>query len=371
MALELREIIHDRITRIIAIICLILVFFYAILRLTVFETDPLIPLLNSLYKFYLLLPEWISNTIFGLADANVRVLDHQLVFASTDYYQIKYEKYLENWHDYLLYKKWSLLVLALIWVNFSAFKRKLFYTFGFIIVHIFAVVGGLYLMGVLGPKLVDESTSFFLTPTLFGTVFFYVFVGVWVLKNRNEIRETVKKIGINWYISDNRFFEVLILLFALLILKNYLIPFLPFKPYVLFLLETSRLMASFFGYQGYIVGDQLQGLNGALALSKHCLGFVTMFIFGAMVFLTRIPDRKNITAWYLFIGLILLFVLNIARLVLVFIVAQGPDGYQRANIHHEVYNIVIYVFIFILWVIWFEFFLRRDIKGARNSAKEQ
>ncbi len=350
--------LQNRSVKIVLISFLILSALYLILRIAFFENDPVLPFLKSVYHFYLFLPENIAGFIFDSAGTNVKIIDHHLVFDTQGAYHDSYSKYISNWPEYLFYKKWVVLILLLIWCTYSSFKRKSLFSILFVIVHIASMVGGLILLAIIGPRYIDEDTQFFLSPTLAGTLLFYLFVLFWVSTSKNDIRKTISKIGINLSISDRTFTEILSLFFLLLLLKDFLIPFFAFKPYVIFLLRVSQALAGLFGFEGYIIGDQLIGAAGALALSKHCLGFMTMYIFASLIFITR-PDNRSITVKYMAIGTVAIFAANLLRLFLVFIVAQGENGYDRANLHHEIYNIAIYILIFLLWVLWFEVILRK------------
>jgi exosortase/archaeosortase family protein len=360
--LNFRNIIpNNKAVRIIVVIAASALLVYVVLRLTIFDTDPLASFSQPIYRTYLLFPEWIANTLFKALDAGVYIRDHQMIFDSKEAYHLAYSKFTENLPRYMLYKRWSVLILAVIWINFSSIKRKLIFTTIFIGTHVISVVGLLFLLGFIGPRVIDEHTTFHLTPTLIGNLVMFVFLMVWVFLNKVEIRNAVQKLGIDIEISDKRIHEVLFLLFFFLILGKVLIPFLAFKPYVIFLLEVTRGISSFIGHDGYILGDQLIGADGALALAKHCLGLKTMYLFAALVYLTRPKETTSFTWLYMLSGLVLIFISNIIRLVLVFVVAQGENGFQRASMHHEIYNIGIYVVIFGMWVLWVEL-LRRKAK---------
>jgi exosortase/archaeosortase family protein len=338
---------------------------YLLLRLLIFDEDPLIPLLNSLYYTYLLVPEWVADGLFSILNAGVTIEDHRLVYDNIGIYQESYAIFIDAWPKYLLHKRWVLLILLVIWINFSPVKRKMLFSGAFIIVHIVAVVAGLYLMGVLGPNIVDESTKYFLSPTLAGNMLLFSFLLFWVFFNKGEIRNTFSILGINGTISDSRINETLAALFFLFILRDFFIPYFEYKPYVAFLLEITQMISFSFGFEGVIIGDHLVGANGALALAKYCLGFMTMYVFGSLIFLTR-PNSYQIKTWlFIGVGMVVIFLSNIVRLVLVFIIAQGENGYNRASLHHEIYNVGIYIFIFVLWVIWVE-----KIRNRTNSIKK-
>ena len=144
-----------------------------------------------------------------------------------------------------------------------------------------------------------------------------------------------------------------------------IIPFFSFQVYVRILLSITGFISSLLNHDGYITGDQLIGQNGALALSKHCLGIMTMFVFGSLVYLTR-TRNKIANCVFILSGMIFLFVLNIIRLIAVFLIAQGKDGFHTATLHHKIYNIIIYLSILILWIVWFELFVIKRNKITGN-----
>ncbi len=91
---------------------------------------------------------------------------------------------------------------------------------------------------------------------------------------------------------------------------------------------------------------------------------MSFYLFGSFVFLTRENLPTRVTVLYITAGLIFLSILNIVRLVAIYIIVQGVNGTERAALHHEIYNVVIYIFIFALWVLWYERFVRRAKKEA-------
>ncbi|MCF8380688.1 MAG: exosortase/archaeosortase family protein [Bacteroidales bacterium] len=345
------------------IIAAILSLVYLVLRLAFFPSDPVLPFFNTVYLQYLYLPEALANQLFKLSDAGVIIKDHVFIFEGESVYQLARNNFFDNWQKFLLNKNWSLLILVLVWGTISPIKKKIIFSFLFLITHYFSVVSGMYLLGVTGPVLYEIKPSFFLSPTLIGTFLMYSLLSVWLFVSKNEILNTLQKIKINIKITNRKIIEILILFFFLLLLRSFVIAFFDFPHYVNFLLAITREISSIFGYYGYINGDQLIGENGALALSKHCLGFMSMFLFAALVYLTRLKN-KRVTWIFMLSGLGAIFLSNLIRLIAIFIVAQGENGFERANRHHEVYNVVIYVLIFVLWVVWFEFFV---LKGRREG----
>jgi len=342
---------------------------YLLLRVTIFKTDPVLPVLREAYKIYLLLPERIANLLFHLLHGGVHIVDHRLVYQNDSFFLHEYRQYIENWQTFLLYKRWSVLLIAITWLISIPILKKLRYTLYFLFIHLISIIGGLFILGIIGPRVISKESSFFLSPTLIGNLFMYLLFFYIILTNKHAIRTTFKKIGIKLRITNRQMNEFLVLLLILLVLRNYIIAFFSFRSYVIFLLDATNFISSLFGYTGVIDGDQLVGENGALALSKHCLGFMTMYLFGALVYLTRIHKKKRVTYYYMAFGMSVIFIMNLIRLVLVFIVAQGENGYARASLHHEVYNIGIYIIVFALWVFWFEF-VRSRVKEKKIVSED-
>lgn len=358
--MNFRSIINNTAIRIAAITIIAGGLIYLTLRMTIFEKDPILLLLNSVYNHYLALPEWIANQVFIFQDTGVQIRDHQFVFEQEGIFHTRYNRFIENWQSFLMYKRWSALILVLIWVNYSSIKRRILQSALFMLIHLIAVVLGLLMIGLIGPKMIQNFQLNYFSPTLAGNFVMLLLFSVLLHSNKHVIKFSVEKLGLNINLSNRRMNEVIVLLVFLMLLRDYLIPFIEYRPYVLFLLEVSRSISSVFGYEGYIVGDQLIGADGALALSKHCLGFMTTYLFAAMVYVTRPPGNLLFTLKYLLFGVTLIFLSNIARLVLVFIVAQGQNGYHRASVHHDVYNVGIYILIFGMWVVWFEMQRKRS-----------
>ena len=269
------------------IIITIIGLFYIVLRLTIFPTEPFKNLFGFIYNGYLIIPEWLANHIFKLTNAGVSVDKHTLVFENLTEYQTNYNHFLTNWPIFLLYRNLSLLTLILIWFTSAPVRKKIIFSLIFVLAHVVSVVAGLYLLGVIGPQVFEVKNKFSISPTLCGSLIIYGICMVWILLNRPGIRSTIQKTPFKFEIPDKTISEVLILVFIFIFLRGFLIPFFDYQPYVIFLLKVTNEVSSWFGYSGTIDGDQLVGDNGALALSKHCLGFMTMFVFASFTFLTR------------------------------------------------------------------------------------
>ena len=112
-------------------------------------------------------------------------------------------------------------------------------------------------------------------------------------------RSGISRLGIKYQLSNRQVREIVILLFFFLVLREFLIPYFKYTPYVTLLLGITEHISSWFGHPGYIEGDQLIGEFGTLGLSKHCLGFMSFYLFASFVFLTRENLPGRVTALFI------------------------------------------------------------------------
>ncbi len=95
----------------------------------------------------------------------------------------------------------------------------------------------------------------------------------------------------------------------------------------------------------YIDGVQSVGIGNA------CNGLEIMVLF--IGFLLIFPGKANTKIWYLLFGLLLIYIANIIRVILLGInYIESPSTFDFN--HKYTYKIAVYVIVFILWVIWVE-----------------
>lgn len=140
---------------------------------------------------------------------------------------------------------------------------------------------------------------------------------------------------------------------------NFIVPFRTF------LLSSSKLFLSFFGYQTYLSGDQtLKMINGrGVQMVYSCLGYGVLSFWVAFIFANSGTWKKK-AAWIAG-GVVALCALNIIRISLLLVAINMdwpiPFGWD----HHTWFNIVAYFFIFLLI-----YFYDRSA-GERPKAREQ
>ena len=344
---------------------IILIVVYQVFRVFLREHGLIMMLAHTLFDPYLTMAESLANSIIKLMVDGVTIQNHKIIFTAFPEYFQKNKIFIENWQIYLLNLKWTALLFISFWLVQSSINKKILYTFLLLVTHFFAIVAGLVLLAGLGPLVIDPNSLTQLRPNTVGAIVSFVLFAVWVKKSKSDIELSLAKIKINLKLSAKKINEILVVFFVIILLKNFFIPYLNYYPYIDLLLKVTKWVVFLFGYQSEINGAYLIGLNGGtLFLDKVCLGFITMFIFAALVYLTR---RDNRITWkYVLFGIIILHLLNIARLSLLFIFVQYHNDSELIMEHHDMYNIVVYIIIFALWIIWFEKYnkvLRSPKKG--------
>lgn len=344
---------------------LLIIIYQAFRIFVIHEQDPRMLLAGTLLKPYLSMAEFLAKNVIKLIVDGATIHNHKIVFTIYPEYFQKHKDLIENWPKYLFNWKWSLFLLIAFWLLQSSQKKKIVYTIFLLFTHFFAVVSGLIMLGGIGPLLVNSESQSLVRPNAIGAIAFFGLFAIWVKNSMHEIQLRLKKVNINLILNRKKINEILVVFFLSILLRNIIVPYIDYSAYTSLLLKATKSIVHLFGFQAEINGPFLTGANGGtLFMAKWCLGFLTMFIFAAMVYLTR---RDTKTTWiYILLGLIVLHLLNIARLSLLFIFVQYHDDSKLIMDHHDMYNTVVYLVIFILWIVWFEKYTL-----IRNSRQRQ
>lgn len=347
----------------------ILLIISLLIFLFIFDEKKIILLITDTFlNWYLSAAESVANVIIKIMTKGVSIENHEIIFTSYSQYFEKNRIILENWTEYLLYKKWSAFLLLSFWLVRSSVKKKIKFTFLLFFTHFLAVVSGLILVAGIGPLLINPESLSELRPNTIGTIAMVILFAVWVKASKTDIQATLKIIKINFKFSDVKINEILIVFFLYILLLNFFVPYINYYLYIEFLLQATKSMVTVLDYHAEINGPYLSGTNGGtLFMAKWCLGLITMFVFASMVYLTR---RDNKTCGiFIFVGIIILHILNIVRLSLLFIFVQNHDDSELIMDHHDIYNIVVYLVIFALWIIWIEKFSSIKRKKKTTTTK--
>ena len=359
--MNFNNLLSKRILKISAFIFLSAILF-GLLPIFVFESHPILVVADSIFGFYLSLAENITNYILQVFGSDVIITNGEIVFQRSTDYVLDNKEIIDNWTVYVLFKKWSALLLFLFWATLTSIRKKLIYTGFLFLTHFISLIGGLLIITAIGPLVVVSDSLTELRPNTFGALAMITLLVIWIKNNLPEIQNTINRLKIKLILHKRVMNEIMVIFFIYSLLKNFIVPYFNFYSYIDFLLIITKKVALIQGYDALIKVPYLIGNSGTLYMAKWCLGFLTMFTFAALVYLT---GNKNKTKWiYIIAGIVFLHIVNIIRLAALFIFVQNNESNEMANDHHAIYNIIVYVIIFILWIIWFEKFA--DIKNNKT-----
>jgi len=265
---------------------------------------------------------------------------------------------LEGFKIEIRLKKWMLLFLFLIFITRTSFIKRVLYAAVLLVVHFFIIVVytacGAYISGSETPDF-----SYLSIPVTIGLLILITIMFSFFSKNKDAVFRTLERLKINTSLFDNGYAVYFTICF-LIILTNFLFVFFDYLPWINFLFNSARRILALMGYEAVVKPFVLEGSQCSITMIKGCLGFQTMLLFAVLVLIT---GHKNKYRWvYVIGGVIFLNVVNIFRFVFLFIHLYKHGDYTMAMELHDMYNLITYSFVFILWVIWFEKFA--DTSGA-------
>jgi exosortase family protein XrtF len=108
----------------------------------------------------------------------------------------------------------------------------------------------------------------------------------------------------------------------------------------------------------------IKGSRVALGVFEGCNSINVMIVFVAFLFAFK-GDPKKLT-WFLPLGLLLIYIANLARVVFLYYVAEYWRQYFY-YIHKYLFTAAIYLIVFILWWWWIEKVSGVSLKGMIKS----
>lgn len=142
------------------------------------------------------------------------------------------------------------------------------------------------------------------------------------------------------------------------------------------IMTSSRELLSLIGYNATLVFDKSIYHYGVFSLQipggvQTFIGFSCLGLGVSWVFATLIisgPGRKMMKTIYIFLGILIIFVLNVFRMG--YLTWLGRDGTLFTNKtisvfgiwkldHHDLFNIFIYIIILLLFILWIEVFSQK------------
>ncbi len=351
--MKLPGLFKSGIVRIGGIILLISVLLYLSLRLFFFETDPLIPLIDSVFSQWIEICGRFAGFLLDAFGMNYRIEGSNLLSGNTVIYEFK--------HTFLMRKVFFGL-LIFFWLFPVKVSRKIIASTALIIVHsLFTSVDMVILASLLSSGGIKSESAYLISRTPAVMMLISIFV-IWVLRFKSDIYRGLRKLNVDIGFIDRKLPDLFVVMYLYGFIGNFLLGWYDYKTWINFLFLSSQNILEFLGYESIVYQTYLLGENGSIYMEKGCLGFATMMLFAAVVYLT---SEKGASRWiYILLGLIFLNFVNIIRFVFLFIHIQKNNGYVLAMDVHDMYNLVLYGVVFILWIIWFEFFVLKNIGRA-------
>ena len=101
----------------------------------------------------------------------------------------------------------------------------------------------------------------------------------------------------------------------------------------------------------------IDGSNGVW-IGGPCNGITLMFLFA--IFIISYPGNLKNKLWYLPLGIILVYILNLIRIVGLALIAFYYPDYLNFN-HTYTFTFIAYSFVFGLWMLWVNKFANQKI----------
>ena len=342
--MKLPDVIFRNKWKIIAFIILLLIIIYLLLGNYGIHSDPVIRFLFSWINHYLLLIEKLSNFLLKLTGSDITIHNNMIVI---------YDEQLYGIDRGILIIKWAFLLLLIIWLTPTSIRRKILISGVVIITNVLFGIIDILIMAHFIVSGNDQESSQKIART-FGILIMISLYFIWIRQNKYQIFKKVEKFNLNTEMVGNKLNELAIVLFVFAIAANFIYGYLNFSLWTNQLILYIQKMLSALGYEAFIHINNLIGDYGTVNINKGCLGYDTMLKFAVIVYLTGL---NNLRRWsFIIIGFVILNILNFLRLLLLFIHLQKHGDYELAVSFHNISKYVVYGIVFILWIIWFEFF---------------
>lgn len=124
------------------------------------------------------------------------------------------------------------------------------------------------------------------------------------------------------------------------------------------IVDVSAFIIRSLGYDLFREGVFLRiNQSPGVIVGPACAGFGLMFAFAGLIIAYQGAWRKKI--WFIPIGLLGIHLINISRIVILTIMSNYNNRWVEFN-HKYVFNTLVYVFMFFMWVAWVRFLERQE-----------
>ncbi len=356
--MKLKVILHNRKINIVVASILILLIAYIVFKFTFSGPDPFIKFLSYITRPYLFLVEKFANKIFHWTGSPLSIQNHSLSLNG---------KLIDGFTTQIMYKKITVFYILVLWLTRAASWKKICFT-GIYLVLSFLSASFYILTAAYSVTGYTNNASIILATH--GIVFFYMntIMLVWYFINRKSWFDSPSNISNIIKLLERKLLDIIIIFYGYSII-TFALGFFKFRLYIGLLLKSSQGILGLLGYDAVVEPYLLIGNNGSISVYRTCLGFMTMFLFAALVYIT---DNERKRGWrYIILGLLILNLLNILRIVLLFVHIQKHGDYILTMDVHDIYNYIFYFIVFVLWVIWFERLMDlKTIKSIKSFFKK-
>lgn len=328
------------------------------LRLFFFENDPLLPFIDKVFDSWLALSGYIANYLFDILNLNYRIQGHNLFFE---------DRLLYEYSNIFLMRKMFFGLLIFFWLFPVKIHYKIIASVLLFLLHLLVTSVDMVILATMLSPTTDNSESAYWVSRTPGVMTIVTLFVLWVLIFKEDIFRGLRKLKIDTYFIDRKLPDLFVIMYLYAFIGNFLLGWFDYKGWINFLFLTSQEILAYLDYQSIVYKTFLLGENGGIYMEKGCLGFGTMMLFAAVVYLT---SERGYARWvYMVAGLVFLNIINITRFVFLFIHIQENSGYAMSMDVHDMYNLILYGVVFVLWVIWFEFFALKSMDNEKQGDK--
>jgi exosortase/archaeosortase family protein len=121
------------------------------------------------------------------------------------------------------------------------------------------------------------------------------------------------------------------------------------------ILNVSVSILNFLEFDVFHEGRKLYNENNFVYLGTPCIGINVMLVFILVIYLSDIHiNLKNVS--FTLLGIIIIIVLNATRVTMLFVsVTESAFDPLVLRKQHDIYNLVIYGFVLLLWYLRFNY----------------
>ncbi|MFN5317866.1 MAG: hypothetical protein ACK5CY_03400 [Bacteroidia bacterium] len=125
------------------------------------------------------------------------------------------------------------------------------------------------------------------------------------------------------------------------------------------ILFGSQIGLNILGYD-YVSGYNSLAIIGSygVVIGNPCVGFGLSYGFTSLIASYPGPIKKKL--WFIPFGILLISSINVARVVALTTSVYKTGGFVQME-EHDLFNNIIYIFIFLMWIVWVKFINKNQL----------